>query len=149
MEPRRNDAGYIMLEAAVALVLMTMGVYAIHGTIQQAIEARGQAQDYTEVRFLLERILAEVEMQPELSEHDDQGTFEEPHQRFSWHYSVRRVNISLPPPPPESEHAFRYPQRYLAHVQATVTWTRAGKKYSESFDTLFTTQKLWQPPDTP
>jgi hypothetical protein len=148
MMRRRGQDGYIMLEAAVALVLLTAGVYAVHGSIRQAIEARGQAQDYTEVRFLLEKVLADVEMQPELVEHESRGTFPRPHERFSWSYSVRRIDLQLPELTEQLiEQGIRYPVEFLAHVSATVTWTRGGREYSESFETLFSSSKLWQPPE--
>lgn len=147
---RRGQDGYIMLEAAVALVLLTAGVYAVHGTIQQAIEARGQARDYTQVRFLLEEVLADVEMQPKLVEHEERGRFDPPHERFSWSYAVRRIDLPLPEIPEElTEGGIEFPVEYLAHVTATVTWTRGGREYSESFETLFSPEKLWQPPKEP
>ncbi len=145
MTRRRSEQGYILLEAAVALVLLTAGVYAIHGTIQQALITRGQAQDYTQVRFLLEKIIADLEMQAQITEHSDAGTFPSPHERFRWQYTVRKADIPLPPPPVQNEFQFQYPMRWLAHVHATVSWERGGQPFSESMETLFDTEKLWVP----
>ncbi|MCH7909983.1 MAG: hypothetical protein IIB38_10245, partial [Candidatus Hydrogenedentes bacterium] len=66
---RRTISGYILLETAVALVLLSVGATTVHRTIQEAIRTRGQAQDYTRVRFLLDQVVADIEIQPELTEH--------------------------------------------------------------------------------
>lgn len=145
--PARNG-GYIMLEAAVALVLLTAGVYAVHGTIRQAIEARGQAQDYTKARFLLQEVLADLEMQPLLKEEPEQrGRFPSPNERFSWSYTVRRVDVPLPPAPSVNGRELLYPMKWLGHIRVTVYWQRGGQDFEESFETLVATEKLWQPKD--
>lgn len=146
--------GYILLETTVALVLLGMGVYAIHGAIRQAIVTRGQAQDYTQARFLLERVIAEVEIQPALQQGSKQGRFEAPLDRFEWRHEIRKIRI----PKPEGainvgallagddSGQFEYPIEYLLRVRATVTWKRAGHAFSESFETLIDPTKLWLPP---
>ena len=121
---RKRD-GYILIEAAVAMVLLSIGALTVHGTIQEAVRTRGQAQDYTRARFLLEQVLADLEIQPELAEHSDRGRFEGEHARFLWDYRVRRVNVPLPgrplrPPPKEKKvQQFVYPegQGYLGHLR--------------------------------
>ncbi len=157
---RRTISGYILLETAVALVLLSVGATTVHRTIQEAIRTRGQAQDYTRVRFLLDQVVADIEIQPELTEHAAQGQFEGEHARFSWDYEVRRVDVPLSARPPLSstegtegmegteEKQFEYPedQEYLAYVRATVSWTRSGREFSESYETLLGPHKLWQRP---
>ncbi len=151
---RQSIGGYILIEAAVALVLLSIGSVTVHRTIQEAIRTRGQAQDYTRVRFLLDQVVADIEIQPELTVHSDQGRFEGEHARFSWDYEVRRVDVSLParplgPPREENDgEPFAYPedQSYLAYVRATVSWTRSGHEFSESYETLLGPHKLWQRP---
>lgn len=154
---RRSQAlgGYILVETAVALVLLSVGAMTIHRTIQEAIRTRGQAQDYTHARFLLTQVVAELEIQPELVEGSSQGQFSDEHSRFSWSYDVRRVNFPVPTAPirpaPEGKEQgqsikFLEGQNYLAYVQATVSWTRSGISFSESYETLLGPEKLWQPP---
>ena len=148
--------GYILVEAAVAMVLLGIGSFAVHGTIQEALRTRGQAQDYTHARFLMEQVVADLELQPQLTVHSKQGRFSGENDRFSWAYSVRRVDVPKPTaplsPPPKGEkkkkRKFEYGQGrdYLAHVRATVTWRRGGREFSESYETLLGTDKLWQPP---
>ncbi len=154
---RQTVGGYILIETAVAVVVLSIGALTVHRTIQEAIRTRGQAQDYTRVRFLLKQVVADIEMQPELVEHSDQGRFEGEHARFSWDYEVRRVDVPLPEGPLVPPAAgtvglegepFAYPegQEYLAHVRATVAWSRSGREYSESYETLLGPDRLWQAP---
>ncbi|MDP7638545.1 MAG: hypothetical protein QGG73_02355 [Candidatus Hydrogenedentes bacterium] len=153
--PRRGSGrgGYILVEATVALVLLSLGAYAVHGTIRQALITRGQAQDYTQARFLLERITAEVALQPMVKAESQSGVFGPEFSRFSWSYTLSKVDMPLPQPPPippqdwvEPED-FEYRVEYLGSITATVTWQRAGQPYSESLETLFNPFKLWQPPE--
>ena len=72
---RKTICGYILIETAVALVLLSVGAMTVHRTIQEAIRTRGQAQDYTRVRFLLDQAVADLELQPELIVHAAQGQF--------------------------------------------------------------------------
>lgn len=143
--------GYILVETMVALVLLALGSWAIHGTIRQAILARGQAQDYTQVRFLLEEVVAKLEMQPLLRQGAEQGVFGGELSRFSWESTVKRVNVPSPArqsagfAPGRGRQAVEYPAEYLTHIHATVTWTRGGREFSESFETLFRPSKLWEP----
>lgn len=147
----QHRGGYILVETMVALVLLALGSWAIHGTIRQAILARGQAQDYTQARFLLEEVVAKLEMQPLLQLRSSKGSFPGELNRFSWEYVVRMVNVPRPAAPPaggqsqRGNQSFEYPVEYLAHVHATVSWTRAGREFSESFETLFRPDKLWVP----
>jgi len=150
----RRD-GYILVEAAVAMVLLGLGSFAVHSTIQEAVRTRGQAQDYTHARFLLERLVADLEMQPELYEKRRQGQFEGEYDRFSWAYRVKRVDVPIPTshlvpwPKGKGPKKFEYLKGadYLGHVEATVAWTRGGQAFSETVQTLIVTDKLWQPPD--
>ncbi len=151
----QSQRGYILVEAAVALVLLSVGSMTIHRTIQEAIRTRGQAQDFTHARFLLTQVVSELEVQPELVESTAQGRFDEEYSRFSWTYEVRRVNFPMPaaplqPPPKGSGQnqgiQFVQGQNYLAHVMATVSWTRSGTEFTESYETLLGPAKLWQPP---
>lgn len=154
---RRSQAlgGYILVEATVALVLLSVGSMTVHRTIQEAIRTRGQAQDYTHARFLLTQIVAGLEIQPELLEHSEQGQFSGKHSRFSWAYRVQRVSFPMPrgplrPPPKGAKQGRNIEyvdgQDYLAHVHASVSWIRSGRAFSESYETLLGPDHLWQPP---
>jgi type II secretory pathway pseudopilin PulG len=153
--PRRHssESGYILLEAMVALALLGVISYSIHGTFQQALLTRAQAQDYTRARFLLEQLVADRQLQPIVTQGAGDGFFTgETDERFQWAYQIQKVNLPKPPkpinPPKEgtTRPKFRYPKdsAYLVHVVATVSWRRGGQDFSESIETLFSPRKLWQ-----
>ena len=114
---------------------------------------RGQAQDYTRARFLLEQVVADQQLQPLVVERADDGFFDgEENGRFMWEYQIKKIRLpkppepTTPPPPGTSRAPFRYPLDggFLVHIVATVSWTRSGQEFSESIETLFSPQKLWQ-----
>ena len=152
--PRWKTAGgYILLEATVAMVVLGAGAYAVHGAIRQALITRAQAQDYTHARFLLERLIAEREIQPELKPGTDSGRFTGEWNRFDWQYQVRMVYVPLPSKPPinptprkpgERPIAFEYSIKHIMHIRATVSWVRSGRSFSESIETLFNPSKFWE-----
>lgn len=155
---RARAAGYILIETAVAVLLLSVGAFAVHRTIQEAIRTRGQAQDYTRARFLLDQRMAEVLAQPVMVEARAQGRFSGQDDRFSWSSAIRRVNTPVPRTPlrPPREGAplaapFEFPRSrdYLAAVQVTVSWERGGMNFSETYETLLPPQRLWQPPPAP
>lgn len=142
------NRGYILLETTVALLILSVGAYAVHGAFQQAAIARGQAADYTEARFLLEQTLSEIEAKPLIEAGAATGTFDDPHDRFRWSSEVRK----LPLPAPRdlrsrTKQPFRYPKGrdYLVRIAVTVTWERAGQSFSESLETLLGPERLWEP----
>lgn len=154
---RRSQSlgGYILVEAVVALVLLSVGAMTVHRTIQEAIRTRGQAQDYTHARFLLTQIVAGLEIEPELLVHSSQGRFSGEHNRFSWAYRVQRADFPKPkrplrPPPKGTKQnqkiEYAEGQDYLAHVRVSVSWTRSGLAFSESYETLLGPDQLWQLP---
>ncbi len=113
--------GYILIEAVVALVLLSVGAYAVHGTLRQAILTRGQAQDYTQVRFALQQVVSELELQPMLNEEERSGRFPGELERFAWRYTISRVALPLPPevmalPPEQREFAYPKGQDFLTRV---------------------------------
>ena len=136
-----------------ALSLLSIGLITIHGALRQTIQVRGQARDCTQVRFLLESIIAHVELQPILVEGSDSGTFEEGDlSRFAWSWKVSKVEVPLPPfppdIPPEVAANFQLPAPYLTKIEAKVSWTRSGKKFEERAETLANPAKLFIPKET-
>ncbi len=153
MKPARRS-GYILVETAVALVLLSVGSYAVHRTIQEAIRTRGQAQDFTRARFLLDQAMENVLAQPILTERQESGRFAGADDRFSWTSEVRRVNVPPPKAPlrppadrkPVPKFEFSEGAEFLTRVRVTVTWMRSGQEFSESYETLLAPERLWQPP---
>jgi len=136
------------------MALLSVGIIGIQRAMQQAILTRGQARDYTEARFLLEEAMATVELQPILHSgkgptgHSDDGG-EDGRPRFEWKTEVTRIDLpepELPADMPEDQRReFKLSARYLAKITATVTWTRRGEHYEETFETLWSPEKLYVP----
>lgn len=155
---RARAAGYILVETALALVILSVGALVVHRTIQEAIRTRGQAQDFTRARFLLDQQMAEVLAQPVLVEKRAQGHFTGQDERFSWTSDIRKVNPPVPKSPsrpprntstPVGPFVFPRNRDYMARVQVTVSWQRAGLEFSESYETLLPASRLWQSPRLP
>lgn len=154
---RARAAGYILIETAVAVLLLSVGAFAVHRTIQEAIRTRGQAQDFTRARFLLDQRMADVLAQPVLVEKREQGRFTGQDDRFTWNSDIRRVNMPVPKAPmrpredgpPAAPFEFPRDRDYLARVHVTVSWERGGMNFSETYETLLPPQRLWQAPRVP
>ena len=141
--------GYILLECLVALAVLSTSVLVMQRAMRQSLAVRGQARDYTQARFLLEELIAEVLLQPELMESQDQGAFTEENARFTWTRAIEKIKIPVPPPPPNVTPDSKEPKLpivYLGRVTATVSWSRSGASYSESLETLIPPGQLWVPP---
>ncbi len=154
---RERRAGYILVETAVALVLLSVGSLAVHRTIQEAIRTRGQAQDFTRARFLMNGTFADIVAQPLLTERRTSGRYAGADSRFAWTVEVKRVDVPVPQAPlrprrdgkPASKFEFPDGTDYLARVSVTVTWDRSGLDFSETSETLLAPGRLWQPPRAP
>lgn len=131
--------------------LLSLSMLAINGALRQAILVKGQAQDYTQARFLLEEQIAKVEIQRELSVVENSGRGSGDLARFRWQYRVAKIMLPEPELPPDispermREMKLRAP--YLAKITATVFWSRGGVEHEETLETLWAPDKLWIPPE--
>jgi len=147
MRPR----GYILVETIVAMAVLSVTIMGIHRSVQQALIARGIAQDYTTARFLLEEKVAELTIQPQLRESQGKGVFPAPYQRFNFEWKVSKISFPKPPMPPHLpperrpfiENQFK---DYMGRITLKLDWTRAGRPYERVAETLISPDKLWQPP---
>jgi len=138
--------GYILFETLIAIIVLSVGIVVTQNAIRQAAVVRSLSRDYTQVRFLLEQKLSELEMAPLLTESTSHGQFNGDNARFSWTYKISRVNLPQPTtslipgtPPPE------LPAAYMTKIQVSVSWTRSGQAYTETLETLWGPEKLWLP----
>lgn len=143
----KANGGYILLEATVALILLSVGAYTVHGAIRQAIVTRGQAEDYTRVRFLMNKVVSDLEIEPTVFRESESGTFDGDDSRFRWKYTITRVN--LPPvgrsralPPRHGRFKYVPHVSFVVHLVVTVEWSRAGRNFSETYETLLSPDKL-------
>ena len=148
---RTDRAGYILLEALVSLTILSIVSIVIQGSLRQAIETRGQAQDYSNARFLLEEEMHRLELQPrQVLGYSKEGVCPAPYERFSYKVKVEKVEVPLPqlseinvPNPVEFMKQF---VEYMGRVSITVHWTRAGKDFEVVGETLLRPDQLWVSP---
>lgn len=152
---RRSTRGYILIETTVAVVVLGISAITIQGVIRQAIQTRGQVQDFTHVRFLMEDYMARLELQPYVFAGTGEGVFDEGDGRFRYTYTIRAVNVPVPelPAPPglraEDIARFTYDAgaSRLVHVALTVRWRRGQMDFEETIETLLRQAKLYTPSD--
>ncbi len=146
MRPYRsktNAEGWVLMEALVAMVVLSIAVVALNRGFGEAVLTRAIARDYTQARFFLEQIAGEVEITPVHEEGaTGKGNFGKEHPRFSYSWSVTRKNVPLPqlpvslPPRVQNMLAtFEPPIEYLGHISVRVNWTRTGRAYSAELET--------------
>ena len=149
---RRCEEGYILVETIVALGLLSICMVVIQASVRQAILTRGQAEDFTTARFLMEQQVADKELQPEIVEGAGEGTFAPPHERFNYAWNITKVEVPLPAgaimPAPNDSEGWRNISNYVARYEIVVSWSRAGQPSAVTGITLFSPDKLWVPERT-
>lgn len=149
---RTRPKGYIFFETMVALAVLSVSAVVIQGAMRQAIAARGLAQDYTDARFLLEKIAAEHALRFQQPEGSGSGRFDPPFDRFSYEWELARVDVPMPVIPAdvppeivmEVERSFH---DYMGKLTVRIFWSRAGVERDATGETLLRTELLWQPPE--
>lgn len=142
--------GYILFETIVAMGLLSIGMVAIYNSMGQAMFMRARAQDFTTARFLLEQVMSERELQPEVQASEGDGQFEGENARFSYRWEISKVEVPTPPlppmlTPPERERFEKMFKRYMGKISVTVFWSRRGFDYEIAGETLIPPEKLWLP----
>lgn len=167
----RGVGGYILFEALIALTVLSVTIYVIQDGIRQAVIARGQAQDFTQARFLLEDLVNQLQLQPLFQEEQKSGRFSGANGRFSWRYRIAIVDLPVPPAPPsrtvepatqdygslpnfpgyqrQQEAELQLPVPFLGKIDATISWSRSGSPFEVSVQTLFAPERMWLPPPPP
>jgi len=148
----RRRRGYVLFETLVAMTLLSITMISVQRVIQQAVVMRGLAQDYTTVRFLLEGVIADMELQQEIAVKQETGTFQPPHDRFSYVIDITEIEVPRPElpssiPPEERERLERRYNGEIPHVRVEVSWERAGNEYVKVAETIYDERKLWRPPE--
>lgn len=146
----RARHGYILFETIVALGLLSIGMLAIHNSMSQAMFMRARAQDFTTARFLLEEIMAERELPPEVQASTGEGQFDGENARFSYRWEISKIEVPTPPLPPmltpqEREQFEKRFKRYMGKISVTVSWARRGFDYEMTGETLIPPERLWLP----
>ncbi len=148
----KKTYGYILFEVLFSLALLSMAGITLQYALQQAILTRGQAQDYTTARFLLNKIISEIELKPQLVQEEKEDKFPPPYDRFSYKWKVSKLEIPMPDlpsnlPPPVRENLEKIFKDYMTKVDVSIMWHRAGMKFEIDSQTLYQPEKLWLPPE--
>ena len=148
----RGARGYILVETLVSMALLSISMLGIHQVIQQSIQSKALARDYTTVRFLMEGLAADLEMQEYVHEMREEGTFEAPHERFEYVLEISKVEVPRPELPlsiegPEREQLEKQYKGYMPKVRIEISWERAGNRRTRVAETMFNPIRLWLPPE--
>lgn len=137
--------GYILVESLVAMTILSLGMISVSNALGQANYTRALARDRSDARFLLETVIGSVTIQPVIDTGTWAGSFRD-HPRFAYEYTVRVASIPEPPMPParpgQVSEDYELPVSVIGHIRVAVTWTRRGSEYSETFETLFSPERL-------
>lgn len=148
--------GYILVETIVSMGLLSVGMIAINGAVSQAIITRGQAQDYTIARFLMEQIDNEKEIEPSIEAGSGQGVFPGEYSRFSYEWRISPVTFPMPQLPPDMHPELASDLNdtlaklcRIGKLRIVIRWHRAGLDFEAVGETLLRPGQLWNPETAP
>lgn len=147
--------GYILVEAVTAMAVLSITAVAVQRAVHTAALARGLAQDYTTAQFLLDRLAADQSLQPRIAAGEShEGIFPPPHERFSYRWSLDKLYIPMPEPPPGLAPEQRAALTsglldYMGKLHIEVSWSRGGEQFSADGDTLLSPDRVWVDPQAP
>ena len=145
-------SGWILVETLVALMMLSIGGVAVNRAMQEALVTRAMARDFTEARFLVEQVMSEIELQPVLVEGASKsGDFGDEHPRFSYRWDVSIVELPQPELPPLATativQPLELPVQYLGKIRVTISWTRVGRAFERSAETLVAPERIYTEED--
>ncbi|GMV90583.1 MAG: hypothetical protein AMXMBFR82_03610 [Candidatus Hydrogenedentota bacterium] len=148
----QSCAGWILVETMVALMVLSIGGVAVNRAMQEALITRAMARDFTTARFLLEQVMSDLELQRALIEGASQsGGFGDDHPQFSYRWNVSTVPVPQPELPPLATATLaqpvEYPVPYLGKIHVTVSWSRAGRAFERSLETLVSPDQVYTKED--
>ncbi|GMW02735.1 MAG: hypothetical protein AMXMBFR84_38710 [Candidatus Hydrogenedentota bacterium] len=148
MNTRRDRrGGWILLETLVALAVLSIGIIAVNRALGQALVSRALARDYTEASFHLQDVMGRLRLEPKIAvDTSGKGVCSDSDGRFHYTWSVDRVPFDPPPimqtlPPHLGQ--INLPVRFLGRLRVTVTWTRQGRPYELTAETLVQPERIW------
>ncbi|MBL7646782.1 MAG: hypothetical protein JNK74_11390 [Candidatus Hydrogenedentes bacterium] len=148
----RRTRGYILVEAVTAMAVLSITALTVQRAVHTAVLARGLAQDYTTAQFLLERIAADQSLQPRIAVGEEHvGAFPTPHDRFSYRWSLEKVDVPIPELPPGLAPAQRTALSsglltHMGRLRIEVHWNRGGEPFSAIGETLLGPDRIWIDP---
>lgn len=147
--------GYILVETLTAMAVLSITAATVQQAVYTAVQARGLARDYTTAQFLMDRMVAEAELEPRLAAGDTHsGTFDAPDDRFAYTWTVEQAEVPMPPLPPGLSAQQRAGLtssflRYMGRIRVEIRWHRGGQPFSVTGATLIAPERLWVAPGAP
>lgn len=145
----RRTRGYVLLEAVAAIAVLSLGIVGVQEAMRQSILTRAQARDLTQARFLLEELVSQLQLRPQLAEGEQKGDYGENYPRFSWKYKVSRIELpeadqTIPNQvgPDGQPMVLDVPVKFMAAIDVTITWTLRGDTYERKTRTLCQPEKM-------
>ena len=145
---RRVSRGYILLETLIALSILGISMVGLHRSVREALFVQGRTQDFTRAKFLMEEIVNEITLQPQMTVSMEEGTFPNyPRFNYAWEYTEYPVPVpsGRPSGMSEDEYATLLEQfkGQMGKLTVTISWYRAGQPFSRTVETLFKPEHLW------
>jgi hypothetical protein len=145
---RTTCAGWILVETMAALMVLSIGGIAMNRAMHEALITRAMARDFTTARFLLEQVISEIELQPVIIDGASRsGEFGDDYPQFSYRWNVSVVPIPQPELPPLATanivQPLELPVQYLGKISATVSWTRVGRSFERTVETLVSPERIY------
>ncbi|MDX9972471.1 MAG: hypothetical protein RBU21_05695 [FCB group bacterium] len=145
----RRRHGYILVEAVAAIAVLSLGIVGVQEAMRQSILTRAQARDLTQARFLLEELVGQLQLRPQLAEGGRKGDYGENYPRFRWEYKVSRIQLPEADQPVPNEIGpdgkplmLELPVKFMVAIDVTITWTQRGNEYKRSTRTLCQPEKM-------
>lgn len=149
--------GYLLLEAIVAMAMLSVGIIAINASLREAVTMRAHADDFTKAGFLLQALVGPEQINYYYGERMEEGSAaeslglpEDAYGRFGYKTAIEPVEMPLPELPADMpadmvEQLEALSKEQLFRVTVTVLWTRRGQTYERTASTLVLREKPWAP----
>lgn len=144
--------GYVLVETLTAMAVLSITAVTVQQGVYTAVQARGLSQDYTTAQFLMDEIIAAVDLEPRVASDDPKtGTFPAPHDRFEYTWSVAKVAVATPLLPaalsPEERATLLSDYvGYMGRLNIEIRWYRGGQPFAVTGETLIAPERVWPPP---
>lgn len=146
----RRSKGYIFVETVIAMGVLSISTLVIQGGLRQAILTRGQAQDYTTARFLMEKVAGKQALLFQQPEGQGSGAFDPPFNRFAYEWKLERMEVPRPDLPATLDPMQRQMFEenfvdYMGKLTVRIIWHRAGLDFESVGETLLRPELIWVP----
>ena len=127
--PIRRERGFTLLELLVAFVILSVAVATLLHAFSQSLRNTALAEDYTLATLHAQSLLAQVGVEPPLTEGMYQGVFDP---QFAWQITIERY---VDPEAPADTETLGFAVK-LYHVVLWVSWADGSQTRQIELQTL-------------